>query len=334
MHCDIDIAVAGFLCPPSSVLNPGRWQPDYNPMQEKGAEVFYEVVECLRWYGVLGSIVKFVVLENVLGIFMRTRYNKKPPWYYFRKELKTVQTHVLLNVEKLSCHIAGVPMNGGRAIMIMVHKEVIGKSISHQALKERVSDSFRLIKCNPMQMQDLASVLGCRSIPASPPKRARRDLLPLELPPKALERTRKLRAQKGWPKVGTTAGHPFTLAVPELLLRKLSPRELDVLDCLVLHHNGKFEEGIVCDISQNADYKPWSRNNIPCLHKMSKLFYDGDIIPVQHHFKIMGFGDAMIPASLTATNIRRLAGNMISVPVIGAVFSVMLHHIKLAGDDD
>ena len=32
MHCDIDIAVAGFLCPPSSVLNPGRWQPDYNPM--------------------------------------------------------------------------------------------------------------------------------------------------------------------------------------------------------------------------------------------------------------------------------------------------------------
>ena len=33
---------------------------------EKGAEVFYEVVECLRWYGVLGSIVKLVVLENVL----------------------------------------------------------------------------------------------------------------------------------------------------------------------------------------------------------------------------------------------------------------------------
>ena len=107
-----------------------------------------------------------------------------------------------------------------------------------------------------------------------------------------------------------------------------------MLDCLVLHHNGKLEEGIVCDISQNADYKPWCRNNIPCLHKMSKLFYDGDIIPVQHHFKIMGFGDAMIPESLTATNIRRLAGNMISVPVIGAVFSVMLHHIKLAGDDD
>ena len=67
---------------------------------------------------------------------------------------------------------------------------------------------------------------------------------------------------------------------------------------------------------------------------MSKLFYDGDNIPVQHHFKIMGFGDAMIPASLTATNIRRLAGNMISVLVIGAAFSVMLHHIKLAGDDD
>ena len=55
---------------------------------------------------------------------------------------------------------------------------------------------------------------------------------------------------------------------------------------------------------------------------------------MQHHFKIMGFGDAVIPASLTTTNIRRLAVNMISVPVIGAVFSVMLHHIKWAGDDD
>ena len=107
-----------------------------------------------------------------------------------------------------------------------------------------------------------------------------------------------------------------------------------MLDCLVLHHNGKLEEGIVCDISQNADYKPWCRNNIPCLHKMSELFYDGDIIPVQQHFKIMRFGDVVILASLTATNIRRLAGNMISVPVIGAVFSVMLHHIKLAVDDD
>ena len=163
--------------------------------------------------------------------------------------------HVPLNVEKVTCHAVGIPMNRGRAIITLVHKEVIGKSISHQALKERVSDSFRLIKCNPMQMQDLASVLGCRSIPASPAKRARLDLFPLKLPPKALERTMKLRAEKGWPKVGTTAGHPLTLAIPELLLRKLSPQELDVLDCLALHHNGKFEEGIVCDISQNADYK-------------------------------------------------------------------------------
>ena len=121
--------------------------------------------------------------------------------------------------------------------------------------------------------------------------------------------------------MGRQLATPFTLAVTELLLRKLSPRELDVLDCLVLHHNGKLEEGIVCDISQNADYKPWCRNNIPCLHKMSKLFYDGDIIPVQHHFKIMGFGDAVIPESLTATNIRRLAGNVISVPVVANALS-------------
>ena len=87
--------------------------------------MFYEIVEWLRWYGQLGIIVKLVILENVLGIFMRTRYNKKPPWYYFRKELKTVVTHVLLNVEKLSCHIVGVPMNRGRAIMIMAHQSHI-----------------------------------------------------------------------------------------------------------------------------------------------------------------------------------------------------------------
>ena len=103
---------------------------------------------------------------------------------------------------------------------------------------------------------------------------------------------------------------------------------------------GTIAEGIICDISQNSDYNrgvakaSLARNSIPCLHKMSKLYYDGDIIPAQHHFKIMGFGDAVIPESLTAPKIRRLAGNMISVPVIGAVFSVMLHHIKLAGDDD
>ena len=150
MHCDIDIAVAGFLCPPSSVLNPGRWQPDYNPMQEKGAEVFYEVVECLRWYGVLGSIVKFVVLENVLGIFMRARCNSRPPWYCFGKALKVVQImRVPLNVEKVTCHAVGIPMNRGRAIITLVHKEVIGKSISHQALQEGVSDRFRLTKRNP-----------------------------------------------------------------------------------------------------------------------------------------------------------------------------------------
>ena len=84
----------------------------------------------------------------------------------------------------------------------------------------------------------------------------------------------------------------------------------------------------------SADYKPRSRNSTPRLHKTSKLHYDGDTTPAQHHFKIMGFGDAVIPESLTPTNIRRLAGNMMAVPVIGAVFSVMLHHIKLAGEDD
>ena len=79
MHCNIDIAVAGLPCPPSSVLTPGRWQPNYNPMQEKGTEVFFEIVEWLRWYGDLGRIVKLVILENVLGIFMRTRCNGRPP---------------------------------------------------------------------------------------------------------------------------------------------------------------------------------------------------------------------------------------------------------------
>ena len=79
MHRNIDIAVAGFPCPPSSVLNPGRWQPNYDPMQEKGTEVFYEIVEWLRWYGQLGIIVKLVILENVLGIFMRARCNSRPP---------------------------------------------------------------------------------------------------------------------------------------------------------------------------------------------------------------------------------------------------------------
>ena len=111
MNCNIDIAVAWFPCPPSSVLNPVRWQPNYDPMQEKGTEVFYEIVEWLRWYGQLGIIVKLVILENVLGIFMRTRYNNKPHWYYFKKELKTVQTHVLLNVEKMTCHAVDFAVN-------------------------------------------------------------------------------------------------------------------------------------------------------------------------------------------------------------------------------
>ena len=76
--------------------------------------------------------------------------------------------HVPLNVEKVTCHAVGIPMNRGRAIITLVHKEVIGKSSSHQALQEEVSDSFRLTKRNPTQMLDLASVLGCGSTPASP----------------------------------------------------------------------------------------------------------------------------------------------------------------------
>ena len=63
--------------------------------------------------------------------------------------MKAVQTHVPLNVEKVTCHAVGIPMNRGRAIITLVHKEVIGKSISHQALQEGVSDRFRLTKRNP-----------------------------------------------------------------------------------------------------------------------------------------------------------------------------------------
>ena len=146
-------------------------------------------------------------------------------------------------------------------------------------------------------MLDLASVLGCGSTPASPAKRARLDTLPPKLPPKAPQRTSKPRAAKGWPKAGTTAGHPFTPAPPELLPGKPNPRELDAPDCLVLHHDGKSKEGITRDISQNADYKPRSRNSTPRLHRTSKLHYDGDTTPAQHHFKIMGFGDAVVSPS-------------------------------------
>ena len=152
--------------------------------------------------------------------------------------------HVPLNVEKVTCHAVGIPMNRGRAIITLVHKEVIGKSSSHQALQEEVSDSFRLTKRNPTQMLDLASALGCRSTPASPAKRARLDTLPPKLPPKAPQRTSKPCAAKCWPKAGTTAGHPFTPATPELLPGKPNPRELDAPDCLALHHDGKSEEGI------------------------------------------------------------------------------------------
>ena len=158
MHCNIDIAVAGFPCPPSSVLNKARWQHDYDPMQASGTEVFFQIVEWLRWYGNLGCIVKLVILENVLGIFMRIRRKGRTPWHYFQKALKTVQTHVLLNVEKLTCNIVGIPMARGRAIIMLVHKEVIGASISHQALKDRVSDSFQLIRLSPMQLLSLIHI--------------------------------------------------------------------------------------------------------------------------------------------------------------------------------
>ena len=76
-------------------------------------------------------------------------------------------------------------------------------------------------------------------------QRARLDTLPPKLPPKAPQRTRKPCAAKGWPKAGTTAGHPFTPATPELLPGKPNPRELDAPDCLALHHDGKSEEGII-----------------------------------------------------------------------------------------
>ena len=122
-------------------------------------------------------------------------------------------------------------------------------------------------------------------------------------------------------------GHPCSQAAPAKLFDKLLPRERDVLACLALDVGQSIPMGIVCDVSQNCDRTPWCLGKAPCLHKQPKLYLDGAIIPPQGHFKLMGWDNPNIPINLPPLSIRRLTGNMIAVPVMGAVFSAVFSNL-------
>ena len=82
---------------------------------------------------------------------------------------------------------------------------------------------------------------------------------------------------------------------------------------------------MVVDLSQNCDRMPW-HYDAPSLHKASKLFWRGQVIEAKKHFALMGWPDIALPQGIHEREMRRLAGNMLALPVAGVVMAAALHY--------
>lgn len=105
----------------------------------------------------------------------------------------------------------------------------------------------------------------------------------------------------------------------------------------VLKRFGEIPGNFICDVSQGIDRKPWRIDAIaPCPHTSVKLFFAGDVIPVEAMFCLLGWPceHARFPKTFSESAKAKLLGNMLSPAVIGALIVSVVSTLKIDAATD
>ena len=328
-----DFYVGGFPCQPYSNLNPKRWTSEYQPFKTPEAKVFLDISKYLRH-----SIKKprVVILENVYGLLLRNKSGCAPIDFImdgvlrdgrlkYEYGLNLLPHYIVLTPIVLSSDMFGLPMVRRRVFLVLIRKDCCTPTISNN-----IAVNIDFIKSHRLRAVGIAECLSDSEgdLPvARPSKRAR---VATEMCKKSGTISKSFRRKHKLPAFDRERLEGLADEYDFLI------REMDVLDAALLYNQKLYGNEacreLIVDVSQSLHRAPWRHcGKLPSLHKGSKLWYSGTrrVLGIRTCFRAMGWpaGKVVVPETLSGSAAKSLLGNMIAVPVIGAVFLACLLEI-------
>ena len=346
-HNKINFLMAGFPCTPFSGMSPRRWKEGYDPLAHPDAAAFLALRRFLAQTN-HESEPDAVLLENVGSVLHHSRTQgptaaeqimsgilKKPDGKKDVKYgLKFLKSFWVRMFGPLAGRTVGISFERNRCFWLLLRKSRYSEAnleawfvnatyLASRAIKPQPASSYFAAERVDMgddfsgdsgSDSDLAETAG--------PLLKKRRL--------ALQQTAAtFRKAYGLAKFGSADGHPYSSTASDDMRRRLTPRELDVLDSAFLYLQ-KFAEGVpdnlAVDVSQSPSRMPWrTLGQLPSPIKRSLIWYKGRLLDPATMFYLMGWPrDALRLPKLKTTEMRALIGNMCCPPQAGLLIASFL----------
>ena len=345
-HKKINFLMAGFPCTPFSGMSPRRWKDGYDPLGHPDAAAF---IALRRFLGNTDhdSEPDAALLENVGSVLHQSRNQEptaaelimsgilqKPGKKEFKYGLKFLKPFRVKMFGPLAGTTVGISFERPRCFWLLLRRSRYSEANLQAWFDNACYLASRAIRPKPTTCHfadqrashnadsscDSGSDSGLAETAGPLPKKRR----------VAMEQTAAaFRKAHGLPKFGSADGHPYSTTAPDDIRRRLSPRELDVLDSAFLYLQ-KFADGVpdnlAVDVSQSPSRMPWrTGGHLPSPCKRSLIWHKGRVLDPATMFSLMGWPrDSLRLPKLKNSQLRALIGNMCCPPQAGLLIASFL----------
>ena len=276
--------------------------------------------------------------------------------------------YVILDPMTLSSQVLGLPMVRGRIFLVMIRRDLCSDLHFHpfqsreqpsyghvlpirSTTGDRIVDNLHLLKARPIEIQPLEEYMDLdtpvildtesernelkKRARFAPDVRTRQDLDDVKEWEKQSVAFRKKYALR---EKRAREGRPVSSALALYGATDLSSRESDLLDCAILwcrtQYDGRVKRDLVVDLSQAVAREPWRVDGkVPCFHRGMKLWWRNSIVNVESCFHMMGWPRrSLVLADCSVCHARALLGNMLAVPVVGAILCCIMREVAVFSD--
>ena len=333
-HTPADMMIAGFPCPPFSILNPNRFNQNHNGLRQ--SHTFMEIVSYL--HSSL-SPPMIVILENVWGTMMKGGAGKhRRPIDGILSQLDALENYLVSPVLTATGLVFGLPVRRRRILILLLRSD-----IADQGMMNKIACDWGLITAQPLplcRMTDFLSDVD-DDLEDIDQMQKRRRTGPVPITHNAKCQSMQMRREHGLPKFGSSLGHPWSRNASDAQLAQLSLREMETMDLATLRiqkdFDGQVPQDFICDVSQSINRQVWrASGTLPNPSTGSNFWISTRAVQPREVFRMLGWpaGTPVLPTDISAGDARTMIGNMLAPPLPGALAMCVLANLAPHRDTD